>query len=173
MSIEHALRNIEEDRLDEKQLLSLLNNAIEKNHTVLIDKIKLKLRIKHPRAANKRFGSKERDVVDTLTATYNMVKEQFDLIGNNVKNGVKAGGPMKTGERYLCYYISYKNDQGHACALTVNQKTVDSEVYCIVKDYVVGDDTQIVERRFDMGLYNEAVLCYIQLLKEIVGEVNE
>ena len=173
MSIEHALRNLEQDKLSEKQLLSLLKNAIDLNHQDIVDKIKLKLRIKHPKAANKVFGSKEHDATDKLTGTYNMIAEQFVLSGNNVKNKVKAGGPMKSGQSYLHLYISYKDDQGKSCALMLCQETVDSELYCVVKDYVVGDDTQTHETRYDMGRYDEAVQHYINLLKPLVGATHD
>lgn len=172
MSVEHALRNLEQDKLSEKQLLSLLKNAMELNHQDIVDKIKLKLRKQHPRAANKVFGSKEHDATDKLTGTYNIIAEQFDLSKNNVKNKVKAGGPMKSGQRYICLYISYKNDQGKSCALVLNQETVDSELYCVVKDYVVGDDSQSQDTHYEMGRYDEAVEQYINLLKPLVGAAN-
>lgn len=170
MSIEHALRNLEEDKLTEKQLLSLLSNAMRFNNTTLVEKIKLKLRIKHPRAANKVFGTREKDASAKLEDTYTKIAEKHKLSGNHVKNKVKAGGPMKSGVQYICLYISYKNKEGQSCALILNQETVDSELYCMVKEYLVGDDSQTKETRYDMGQYEEAVQHYISLLEPLVGE---
>ena len=54
---------------------------------------------------------------------------KFDLSGNKVGQGVKTGGWMINGSRYVDVYLSYKTPEGKNLSIAWIQQEVDSKPY--------------------------------------------
>ena len=141
MEIKDLIKNIQEDKYTEKQLINLYNNAIAKKgldeleKELLIEAIEKNTRVRFPRAAKRIFGAKGSVASEKLAAFYNELAKEFDLVGNKLKNGVKAGGDMISGKKYIDFYISYKNSANQGIYMALLQNTVDDELETVVTHY--------------------------------------
>lgn len=131
----------------EKELINLKNNAIRLGHQDIADVVELQMRKQFPRAASKQFGAKGDFAQLKLEAADKEISSAFDLSKNRNNNGVKVGGGIMSGESYIDYYLSYKNDEGLGAFLGLIQETVDSELKVRVGLYKTGKD------RFDEALF--------------------
>ncbi|MFC0281524.1 hypothetical protein ACFOHK_15510 [Falsigemmobacter intermedius] len=86
-----------------------------------------RLRVVSPKLAKTFGGPKDGPARIFLQKVYEESAERFDLSGNVLKNGVKTGGLMISGQFYLDVYLSYKTASGLNLALTWLQETPDAD----------------------------------------------
>lgn len=165
---EKLVASIQEGKFSEKELINLYDNAIKKGRDDLIVHIKLRLRSDFPRAANRLFGAKQVDAVDKLTILLANITEKYDLSKNTVGRGVKAGGDMVSGRKYLDYYISYKNSSKYVAAFGLVQDAADSELKVVLKNYKTGEDAFLETTIYGMDDYVSATAVYEQSLLKIL-----
>ncbi|WP_305404350.1 hypothetical protein [Photobacterium leiognathi] len=124
-------------RNTEAQLISLYRKLepgkfSPSDHNDIVRALEKQLRDRFPRAANRVFGAKDKDVVESLELFVALL--DFDPTTNKLGNHVKTGGGRIRGECYIQNYISYKNQQGQKVELLLEQKTFESELMAYVYD---------------------------------------
>jgi hypothetical protein len=113
--IEKILRSISSEKYDDKELINLYRNTekydsiTEENRERILEAVEVQLRERFPRVAKKALGPIGTRPWEYLEHLYQISNEKFDLTHNRVKNGVKSGGSMISGDAYIDYYISFKN----------------------------------------------------------------
>lgn len=131
MKTEDLIKRIEEDKFNEKQLINLYNNACSKpdidevEKESLIEAIEKNTRLRFPRAAKRIFGAKESVASQKLESLYIKLSKKYDLTHNRLKNGVKVGGRMISGEYYIDVYVSYKNFENQGAAIALTQANIE------------------------------------------------
>lgn len=132
--------------------------------------VQVQMRADFPRAANRMFGAKESEAVSLLEGVFHTVSESNDLSRNRVRNGVKAGGRMLSGEKHIDVYVSYKNDVGLGTYLTLSHDAPDAELTATVGRYKTGNDGFRDEQVFQMHDFDRAVERYkAELVKVLAG----
>ena len=106
----------------------------------LVDAVEKKIRVKFPNKAKKILGGKSAKAQELLDEVYKTLTQEFDWSNNNVGNKVKVGGSMISGKEFVCWYISYKNDNGYSTGLHYRQKTAEDDPYLDVDYRRVGKD---------------------------------
>jgi len=96
---------------------------------VLDDAVMKRLRVISPAIATRLGGPKDEQGREFLQALYERIAAKFDLSGNQLKNGVKTGGYMINGTRYVDVYISYKTATKKNLSLAWIQNDVGSKPY--------------------------------------------
>jgi hypothetical protein len=96
---------------------------------MLDEAVMQRLRVVSPVIATRLGGPKDAQGREFLEAFYKKLAAEFDLSGNQLKNGVKTGGYMITGTRYVDVYISYKTAKGKNLGLAWIQEDVASRPY--------------------------------------------
>jgi hypothetical protein len=165
---ENLINKISEGSYSEKELINLHSNGIRLGHQDVVDTIELQMRKQYPRAASKKYGAKGNVAQTKLEAAYKEISEAFDLSKNRNNNGVKVGGGIMSGESYIDYYISYKNEDGFGTFLGLIQETVDSELKVRVGLYKTGKD------KFDEDIYFvlDDFLKAVDLYKDHLSKVS-
>lgn len=141
MEIQKIIENIESNQYEERQLVNLYNNAnkkeglSEEDKEAIISAIEKNTRLRFPRAAKRIFGAKESVAYTMLEKLYTSLRESIDFKGNKLKNGVKTGGYMISGEFYIDVYMSYKNIDNQAVSISLTQKTIEDELEVRVRRY--------------------------------------
>ena len=152
--------------------MNLNNNATkdkeisEDERELLTQRVESVMRISFPKESGKVLGGKNDKPVEILEEVYHSIESKFDLSGNLHKNGVKVGGDMIGGRKYLGWYISYKNCQGWGTSLAYRQDTPDSDPRMEVRLYQVksnGDHDEKHEFRLDN--LNDATSDYVYCLE--------
>lgn len=85
----------------------------DQDREALVDAVSRRIKVVSPKLAKEIFGPKDaqgKAFLDSLCAELHPPK--FDLSNNRVGNGVKTGGFMIAGTKYVDVYISYKNAAG-------------------------------------------------------------
>ncbi|WP_429030807.1 hypothetical protein [Aeromonas veronii] len=152
MKIEDLIKKISDNSYNEKQLINIYKNAIsntelnESDKKLVFNAIEKNTRLRFPKAAKRIFGAKESTATKKLEALNSMLEKEFNLTRNRLKNGVKAGGYMISGQFYIDVYMSYKNDANHAAAIGLTQLDIDAELEVTVKRYTTyGENPGIIE----------------------------
>ncbi len=125
----------------ERELINLWNNASERGNAAVADAVRRRMRADFPRAANRMFGAKENEAMALLEDAWARLNGEFELGANRVRNGVKAGGTMLSGERHIDLYISYKTDAGVGVFLSLTQDDADAELVATVAKYKSRDES--------------------------------
>lgn len=86
-----------------------------------------RLRVVSPKLAKSFGGPKDGPARAWLQTVFEQSAAMFDLSGNVLKNGVKTGGLMISGQAYLDVYLSYKNAAGLNLALTWLQEAPEKD----------------------------------------------
>ncbi len=159
---------VKSGRFSEQELINLYRNAEERDAVEVLEAIKLHMRAKFPRAANRIFGAKQTDAQIKLEGVLARLSEKFDLAKNRVGSRVKAGGEMLSGNLYLDLYISYKNENQDGAALALTQDSVDSELVVNVQRYKTGQGAFRTEKKFTMDDFPLAEAEYEEHLKGIL-----
>ena len=111
----------------------------------LIDAVEKKIRVKFPNKAKKILGGKSAKAQEMLDEIYKSLTQEFDWSQNNVGNKVKVGGSMISGKEFVCWYISYKNDEGYSTGMHYRQLTPEDDPYLDVDYRRVGKDYEKIE----------------------------
>lgn len=174
MDIDKLIGNI--PKYSEKELIALYNNAINNDRVSDVDKerviaeIELQTRLRFPRSAKRLFGAKEKKARAILEAFYDAISEKFDFSNNVLKNGVKTGGCMLSGEYHVNLYMSYKNSENFGAAISLDQKTADSELLSEVRLYRTNcaEVGNIERREFSLDDFDAAKALYEKYLDQVV-----
>jgi hypothetical protein len=175
--VKQLLERIESETMTAKQLMTLYNNTLkykgisDLERELIIAAIEKDLKLNCPKEASKKFGSKDADGRVLLETVYEKIKSEFDLSGNHVGNGIKVGGDMMAGRRYVEIYFSYKNSDKWNGGLYYRQDKVDSEPYLKVILYQVGkgnEDTR-TEHNYSVDAVDLAVEDLTNTLRKIVN----
>lgn len=171
------LLNIIEGLTDSKKLINFYNNTsahkdiTEYEREVLLEVIEGKLREIAPAAATRALGrNKDADARIYLDGIYQQTLDQFDLSGNRVKNGVKTGGGMISGRKFVDVYISYKNEAGWHTLLRWFQDSASSQRYLETFLYQTGPHSGdgSINKRFEVGEEDAAAKEYIEQVGKLV-----
>ena len=168
MTEEELIAKVRSGELTERGMINLYNNVRGKSLPGVIAAIERQMRGQFPRAANRLFGRKESVAIQRLQEALALLEGE-DLRKNAVKNGVKPGGEKISGRKYLNVYASYRNSAGIGCFLSLEQETIDSELFVSVGKYKIGRDRFRDERRFTMDAFGEAAVEFARLVRELAG----
>lgn len=164
------IESIRSGKYSERELINLYKNATTRNATAVMEAVKIKMRADFPRAANRMFGAKENEANALLEDVFRKLSVAHDLTKNRLKNGVKAGGEMISGQKYIDVYISYKNSQGVGASLGLIQDDPESELTARVGYYKTGDGSFRDVEEFQMHDFERAVEAYkVRLSKVLSG----
>lgn len=159
---------VRKGKLSECELIALYKNADRLGEAELQALIVERMRADFPRAANRLFGAKTPEAVSRLEEIYSRVSAKFVLASNKLGNGVKAGGNKRSGEKYIGYYLSYKNASNEGTALSLTQDTEESELKATVSHYKTGKGSFKQIEEFGMHDFEKAVALYEKHLEQIV-----
>ena len=136
----------------------------------LVDAVEKKIRVKFPNKAKKILGGKSAKAQELLDEVYKTLTQEFDWSNNNVGNTVKVGGSMISGKEFVCWYISYKNDEGYSTGLHYRQKTAEDDPYLDVDYRRVGKDYENDRevKIFPVQLKDEAVNLFREYLRKTI-----
>lgn len=101
----------------------------EVDRETLDESVMKRLRIVSPAIATRLGGPKDEQGREFLQELYEQIAAKFDLSGNQLKNGVKTGGYMINGTRYVDVYISYKTTAKTNLSLAWIQDDVGNKPY--------------------------------------------
>ena len=136
----------------------------------LVDAVEKKIRVKFPNKAKKILGGKSAKAQELLHEIYKTLTQEFDWSNNNVGNKVKVGGSMISGKEFVCWYISYKNDEGYSTGLHYRQKTLGEDPYLDVDYRRVGkeyeNDREV--KIFPVQLKDEAMNLFRDYLRKVI-----
>ncbi|WP_170399304.1 hypothetical protein [Ruegeria arenilitoris] len=96
---------------------------------MLNEAVMMRLRTVSPAIATRLGGPKDAQAREFLEGFFEQLAAEFDLSGNRLKNGVKTGGHMINGSKYIDVYISYKTETGKNLSLAWIQKEPESPAY--------------------------------------------
>ncbi|WP_421229835.1 hypothetical protein [Aeromonas enteropelogenes] len=96
--------------------------------------------------------------------------KSYALSNNRLKNGVKAGGLMISGEFYIDVYMSYKNIENHGVAITLTQLDIESELTITVKRYkTYGSDSGTIKvHESKMDDFDNFAQVYKEYIQELI-----
>ena len=136
----------------------------------LVDAVEKKIRVKFPNKAKKILGGKSSKAKELLDEVFKSLTQEFDWANNNVGNKVKVGGSMISGKEFVCWYISYKNDEGYSTGLHYRQKTAEDDPYLDVDYRRVGKDYEKDReiKIFPIQLKDEAVNLFREYLTKTI-----
>ena len=174
---EKLIASIGSDKYNQKELINLYNNAsksssiTEDQRELIVSEIEKATRLRFPTSAKKIFGAKDHEAREYLSKIYEMVKTDFNMSGNKLKNGVKTGGEMMSGAAYVEVYMSYKNSDNIGAYLVLKQDSVDSELKAISAHYRTGGSEAGVISEKTIGLESQSEVYknyseYLQLVVE-------
>ena len=97
-------------------------------------------------------------------------EKTLKLIKKKFGNKVKVGGSMISGKEFVCWYISYKNDDGYSTGLHYRQKTAEDDPYLDVDYRRVGKDYEKDReiKIFPIQLKDEAVNLFREYLTKTI-----
>lgn len=132
--VERALARI--DQMNDANALKRLHANIQRHSEIDdLDRERLnestmnRLRVVAPALATRLGGPKDAEGRDFLQKVYEQASIKFDLSGNKVGQGVKTGGWMINGTRYVDVYLSYKTSEGKNLSFAWIQQEVGSKPY--------------------------------------------
>lgn len=175
--IQKILDNISVQERTHEQLKNMYNNISSSKDIndyekeALIEVVTKKIRIDFPAKAKKMLGSKDEQARILLEEIYATLNEEFDLSNpeiNDVKPGIKVGGDMISGRRYVCRYFSFKTkDTKVNMGFQYNQETVEDEPLLQIYEREVGkgDEGKFEEQSFKIDETSSAIEAYKVYLK--------
>lgn len=176
MQISNLITKIESNLFSEKELINLFNNATlnkkinEEDKARLIISIEKNTRLRFPKSAKRIFGAKESFAESKLETLYQDLCKEFNLSNNRLKNGVKTGGLMISGESYINVYMSYRNIENHGVAITLTQPDIESELTVTVKRYkTYGSDSGTINiHESEMDDFDNCAQIYKAYIQELI-----
>lgn len=166
---EKMLAKVQAGEMSSQDLTQLrLNIQGREDVEDLEDAIELQLRKRFPKAAIEIYGKKDHEARQRLEAALADFGHKHDLTRNQQGPGVKTGGDQRSGKKYVCQYISYRNADGSVAQLAVEQDMPTSEMYASVQRYVVRSGQQRTTERFALGDWPRARDAYEAALTELL-----
>ena len=162
------IKKIKAGSFNEQELLNLYENSQGQHADDVVAAVTLQLRERFTRTANRLFGVKQGEAQKALQAVLDSLAAKFDLSANKVGRGVKAGGDMIAGRKYLDVYISYKNAAGEAGLLSLFQDQASTELMVCVRTYRTGQEASVSERIRPVAELPQSVALYEERLQAIV-----
>lgn len=144
--VQKTLNLIESGKPTEQEFVNLWNNVkkyvgmTEYERELVLDKLEVIIRTQFPKRAKKLWGPREQDVVEILTKLLSKVSSKYPLEENCVGQGVKIGGAMISGEKYVAAYFSYKSKEKWHVVFEIQQNSAEEAFYIIVKKYLGGEE---------------------------------
>lgn len=175
--VQKILEIIETKEHSKNELINFFNNAInypdinDLERETIVEAVEKKMRIKFPKAAKKILGGKSAKAQELLEEIFSILKKEFDWSKSKVKDTVKPCGSMISGKEFVCWYISYKNDQGYNTGLHYKQKNSEDEPYLEIDYRKVGKehegDREV--KIFPVELKEDALNLYRSYLSKIIS----
>ena len=176
---EHVLKvkkRIETEELSIKELKNYFNNILQYpkitdiERELLVNAVEKQIRVKFPNNAKKILGGKSAKAQELLEEIYKDLTQEFDWSNNNVRNKVKVCGSMISGKEYICWYISYKNDNNYSAGFAYKQMTPEQDPYLEIDYRKVGkgfeDEKKI--NHFRVELKDDAIKLFKEHLSKII-----
>lgn len=175
-NVANVIQIIESGEKTQKQLFALYENTMryegisEEDRERIITALEKQLRVKFPAAAKKIFGAKDFGAREILERIFSVAEKEFDLSKNTLKNGVKTGGLMISGQHHIDVYLSYKNSSGEAASLTMSQENIDDELKAIVRRYKTGGEDAGISLEKPYGIDLEEIFTaeFMNILSEVL-----
>jgi hypothetical protein len=164
------IEKVRNGEYSERELINLYKNAETHGASDVMEAIKRKMRADFPRAANRLFGAKEAEARMQLESVLHDLSNSFNFGSNQLKNGVKAGGGMLSGEKHIDVYISYKNKERYGVALSLSQDDPESELIATFYYYKDGKSGFREKKQYQMHDFAKAVNAYKKKLSEVLKE---
>ncbi len=173
--IEKIIAKINHQDTTYTELQNLYDNVVkslevsEEHRELITETIVNRIWVEFPAKAKKKFGAKDAEARELLRNYHLELEGIFDLSGNILKGGVKTGGHMINGSKFVNVYISYKNNEQYGVSLSIDQATVDSAFEFVVKKYCTkkGDKPK-TRKKFGANKFREATELYGRYLREII-----
>jgi len=136
----------------------------------LVKAVETEMRTKFPKSAKKILGGKSAKAQEFLEEIFHSLEKEFDWSKNCVGSKVKVGGSMISGKEYVCWYISYKNDDGYSTGLHYRQKTPKDDPYLDVDYRKVGKEFEKDKKVkiFPVELKDDALNLYKNFLTKTI-----
>ena len=175
--VHKALNYIETKEPSKTELINFFNqvNKDEKitdhEREILIEAVEKQMRIKCPKSAKKILGGKSAKAQELLEEIFDLLKKEFDWSKNKVKSKVKVGGKMISGEWFVDWYISYKNDDGYSTGFAYIQKKLEDEPFLLITYGRVGqkyENEDKEEQNFPTELKDDALKLYKSFLLKTI-----
>ncbi len=128
-----------------------------------------RLRIISPCIATRLGGPKDAQAREFLEAFYDRISTEFDLSKNQLKNGVKTGGCMINGTRYIDVYISYKTTTGKNLSLAWLKEDIGSKtcLHLLLRHVGAGGAGELQNKTFEDE--NKATEAYSRELVQLLS----
>ena len=174
--VRKILELIETKEHSKKELINYFNNIMENSiitdweREVLTKAVEKEMRTKFPNSAKKILGAKSAKAQELLEEIYSSLEKEFNWSENCVGSKVKVGGSMIAGREYVCWYMSYKNDEGYSAGLHYRQKTPEDDPYLEVDYRKVGKEFEKDRevKIFPVELKEDALDLYRNFLSKTI-----
>ncbi|SMF72096.1 hypothetical protein [Candidatus Pelagibacter sp. HIMB1321] len=166
--------------IEKEEKIKILENWYEniKNHIgisdyekeYLVSAVEKRIRVKFPNKARKVLGGKSAKAQELLEEIYQSLIKEFDWSQNNVGNKVKVCGSMISGKEFVCWYISYKNNDGYSTGLHFRQKKAEDDPYLDVDYRKVGNEYEKDRevKTFPVQFKDEAINLFRDYLRKVI-----
>ena len=167
---------LETREFDFPQLKNFYNNISnsqdisEYEREQLIEIVTGLIHAKFPKRVKSIFGGKSEKAKILLEEVFNQLKKEFDWSKNKIGSRVKVGGDMIAGRQHVCWYISYKNEDGINAGFIYRQLKPTDEPFIEVYKRQVGKVKEIEEeiKNFPIEQKDEALDLYKSHLKNTI-----
>ena len=177
--VKKIIEIIETKEHSKNELINFFNNAMnypdinDLERETIVEAVEKKMRIKFPNTAKKILGGKSAEAKELLEEIFSILKEEFDWSQSRVKNKVKPCGSMISGKEYVCWYISYKNDQGYNTGFHYKQKTLEDDPFLEIDYRRAGksdkNHTKNIDKKiFSVELKEDALNIYRNYLSKVI-----
>ena len=175
--VQKALNYIETKEPSKTELINFFNqvNKDEKitdhEREILIEAVEKQMRIKFPKSAKKILGGKSAKAQELLEEIFDLLKKEFDWSKNKVKSKVKVGGKMISGEWFVDWYISYKNNDDYSTGFGYIQKKPEEDPFLSINYGRVGkkyENETKEEKNFPVELKDDALNLYRNFLTKTI-----
>ena len=180
--VKKALKAIKEKEYSKDELRIFYNNVVDRDDInddekeILTYEIELKIRNSEPSLAKEIFGPKETKAREFLDPLFSDLFKEYDWSNNVDKSHVKACGHMINGSKYVCLYISYKNNLAISTAISYEQITPSENPFIKVNIRQVRkgniESKMIEEKLYPIESEEEAVKHFKKNLSDTINELS-
>jgi hypothetical protein len=133
---EKIIKDIKAGKYDRKELENLYANAERLGRNEILSVAKEALREIDSRSYSKRFVTPIKDKVQEIAKEIAASEGWANWVDNKVRNGIKVGGAMLSGEELAEFYFSYRHQSWKSASyLAVFQHDEQSTVQYKVKSH--------------------------------------